>query len=76
MSIEEAILLDTLRCRLNFLRMKNDYTKKDVADKLNLPLDQYETYEAGESLPSILELIDIADLYLITLDYLVGKTEN
>ncbi|MDU6577415.1 MAG: XRE family transcriptional regulator, partial [Enterococcus raffinosus] len=28
MSIEEAILLDTLRCRLNFLRTKKDYSKE------------------------------------------------
>ncbi|MGM0340106.1 helix-turn-helix domain-containing protein [Enterococcus sp. AZ007] len=76
MSIEEAILLDTLRCRLDFLRTKNNYTKKEVAERLNLPFEQYETYESGESLPHILELMDVADLYQTTLDYLVGKTEN
>lgn len=57
MTIEEVILLDTLRCRLDFLRAKNNYTKKEVAERLNLPFVQYESYESGESLPHILELI-------------------
>ncbi|MGM0167727.1 hypothetical protein IGI39_002711 [Enterococcus sp. AZ135] len=76
MSIEEAILLDTLRCRLNFLRTKNEYTKKRVADQLNISLETYETYEEGDALPDILELIDIIDFYDVTLDYLVGRTES
>ena len=75
MSIEEAILLDTLRCRLNFLRTKKDYSKEHVANQLNLSLEQYENYEEGEVLP-IFELIDLSILYQVSLDYLVGRTEE
>jgi len=32
MSIEEAILLDTLRCRLDYLRKKNNLTVKEEAE--------------------------------------------
>ena len=76
MSIEEAILLDTLRCRLNFLRTKKDYSKEHVANQLNISLEQYENYEEGEVLPTIFELIDLSILYQVSLDYLVGRTEE
>ena len=41
MSIEEAILLDTLRCRLDYLRKKKNLTVKEVAEQTSLPLETY-----------------------------------
>lgn len=75
-NIEETLLLDTLRCRLNFLRTKKDYTKKQDVDQLNIPLEKYENYEEGKTLPDILDLIEIIDFYGVTLDYLGGRAEN
>ncbi|MDU6576725.1 MAG: helix-turn-helix transcriptional regulator, partial [Enterococcus raffinosus] len=47
-----------------------------VANQLNLSLEQYENYEEGEVLPTIFELIDLSILYQVSLDYLVGRTEE
>ena len=44
MSIEEAILLDTLRCRLDFLRKKNNLTTSEVAEQVAIPLEVYQQY--------------------------------
>lgn len=55
---------------------KKDYSKEHVANQLNLSLEQYENYEEGEVLPTIFELIDLSILYQVSLDYLVGRTEE
>ncbi|MGM9904004.1 XRE family transcriptional regulator [Enterococcus hirae] len=75
MTIEEAILLDTLHCRLNFLKEKNNLTTSEVAEKLQLPIKKYKSYEDGNQIPSIIELLFIADFYQISIDYLVGREE-
>ena len=67
MSIEEAILLDTLRCRLDFLRKKNNLT---------IPLEVYQQYEEGKTCPNVIELLFIADFYDVSIDYLIGRSEN
>lgn len=74
--IEEAILLDTLCCRLNFLRSQHDYSKEFIATQLKVSVEEYSTYEKGDFLPSITELVEISILYQVSLDYLVGRTEE
>lgn len=75
MSIEEAILLDTLRCRLDYLRKKN-LTVKEVAEQTSLPLETYLQLEQGKRCPSAIDLIFIADFYNVSVDYLIGRSEN
>ncbi|RCA10714.1 helix-turn-helix domain-containing protein [Enterococcus durans] len=76
MSIEEAILLDTLRCRLDFLRTKNNLTTSEVAEQVAIPLEVYEQYEKGKTCPNVIELLFIADFYDVSIDYLIGRSEN
>lgn len=76
MSIEEAILLDTLRCRLDFLRKKNSLTTSEVAEQVAIPLEVYNHYEEGKACPNLVELLFIADFYDVSVDYLIGRTEN
>ncbi|WP_165005987.1 MULTISPECIES: helix-turn-helix transcriptional regulator [unclassified Enterococcus] len=75
MSVEEAILLDTLRCRLNFLREKHSLSQQTVSASLGIPLAKYRSYEKGEQVPSVIELIYISDFYQVSVDYLIGRTE-
>lgn len=76
MSIEEAILLDTLRCRLDYLRKKNNLTVKEVAEQTSLPLETYLQLEQGKRCPSAINLIFIADFYNVSVDYLIGRSEK
>ncbi|HAP8815890.1 TPA: XRE family transcriptional regulator, partial [Enterococcus faecium] len=39
-------------------------------------LFKYRKYEEGEEIPSIIELIYIADFYDISVDYLIGRSET
>ena len=76
MSIEEAILLDTLRCRLDFLRKKNQLSISDIADQTDISVEVYQQYEKGEKCPCVVELIFLADFYDVSVDYLIGRSEQ
>lgn len=47
-----------------------------VADETGITQQQLSAYERGETLPSILSLVKLADLYDVSLDYLVGRCQN
>lgn len=55
------------------LRKKNHYKQKDLARKLNVSQQVISNIERGFSMPDINLLKKIADLYGISLDYLVGR---
>lgn len=49
------------------------YTQKQVAELLKIAPRSYQRYELGEREPNIETLIQIADLFKISLDDLVGR---
>lgn len=54
-------------------RNKYNYTQLELAYKLNLKRQTLSAYETGHTLPNIFVLIDIADIYNISLDELIGR---
>ena len=60
--------------RIRDLRESNNYRQIDVAKKLNMSQQQYQKYEGGNVTPSINILVAIAELYDISVDYLLGRT--
>ena len=63
-----------------FLRYARWYgyglSQPDVAKETGLTQSQLSNYETGKALPSLLAAIAIADIFDISLDYLVGRCEN
>lgn len=57
------------------LRLLNDMTQVELAEKLNYSNKTVSKWERGESTPDISVLVDIADVFGVTLDYLV-RSEN
>ncbi len=57
------------------LRSSTKYTQKDVAEKLGITYQSYQAYESGKALPSLPIFISIAEIYDVSLDYLIGKKE-
>lgn len=57
------------------LRTLSGLTQTDVAEKLNIKYQSYQAYELGISLPSLKNFIALADLYDVSLDYLVGRKD-
>ena len=57
------------------LRILNNMTQLELAEKLNYSDKAISKWERGESTPDISVLVMIADIFGVSLDYLV-KSEN
>jgi transcriptional regulator with XRE-family HTH domain len=57
------------------LRTANGYTQLDVAEKLKITYQSYQAYERGIAVPTLQNFIKLADLYDVSLDYLIGRKE-
>ncbi len=62
--------------RLREIREDKDLLQKDVAQYLGIKQQQYSEYELGSVLISIEKLNKLADFYDVSIDYLVGRTDE
>ena len=62
--------------RLKDLREDNDLTQENIAKILNITRQQYGLYENGKRTIPIDLLINISKYYKISIDYIVGLTNN
>ena len=58
------------------LRQQNNMTQGDLADKLNYSDKAISKWERAESIPDVAVLKKIADLFEVTLDYLVSENNE
>ena len=70
---------ETLAERLKEERLYNNLTQLQMAERLNIPLRTYASYEAKTTLrhrdPDLDMLVKIATILNTTLDYLTGKEQ-
>lgn len=59
--------------RLKELRIQNFLTQKEVASYLYITRASYAKYETGQRFPDARTLCRIADLYGVSVDYLLGR---
>ena len=62
--------------RIKLLRKERRYYQRELAEHLGVSVRTYQFYESGHNEPSIKSLIALADLYGVTTDYLVGRTDE
>lgn len=62
--------------RLKEIRNARDIKLREVAEHLGMTLRNYQRYEAGDTEPSLKNLIALADYFDVTLDYLMGRTDE
>ena len=60
---------------LKQLREKKGWTQNEVASVLNISKSTYVKYERGEREPRYRTLVALAELFQVSVDYLLGKTE-
>ena len=58
---------------LKSLRKAEGYNQQQLAEKLNISIKTVSHWETGYSQPSIEQLIQLADIFDITLDELTGR---
>lgn len=65
-----------LASRFRFVRLSKKLTQKQVADGAGILEQAYQRYEYGKTVPSALVLIALADFFDVSLDYLVGRSDD
>lgn len=72
---DDTLLYD-LRFKLKQLREEHHFSQKIVASRLGCSVSIISSYETGERLPSLSNLVALSRLYHVSTDYLLGKTDN
>ena len=62
--------------RLVELRKSRNLTQKQVYEGVSMSMLGYQRYEYGEREPSFQKLIALADYFDVSLDYLVGRSDD
>ena len=62
--------------RIKNLRMSNDMTQTDLAKKLNITRSSVNAWELGISTPSTTYLVELAQLFHVSTDYLLGLSSQ
>lgn len=68
--------MSMLSKRLRELRKEQNLTQEEAANGIGIVLRSYRRYEAGEREPVASTLILLADFYKVSIDYLVGRTDQ
>ncbi|MBS1474054.1 helix-turn-helix domain-containing protein [Massiliimalia massiliensis] len=67
---------DVLSKRLKECRIEQGLTQRQVAIYCDITENTYQNYELMTREPKLKVLIRIADVFHVSLDYLVGRTDN
>ena len=59
--------------RLKTLRKEKKLTQKELAEQIGIKQNSYSDWETGKTEPSFENLIKLADLFGISLDWLFGR---
>ncbi|MCI9122168.1 MAG: helix-turn-helix transcriptional regulator [Oscillibacter sp.] len=62
--------------RLKKLRKEKRYTSKELAEYLGIGQRAYLYYESAVHYPDVPGLIKLADFFEVSIDYLLGRTEE
>lgn len=67
---------DILAERLKQCRKEKGFTQRDVAIYCDITEKTYQNYELMTREPKLEVLLKIADIFHVSLDYLVGRTDK
>ena len=62
--------------RIKELRIKHGMTQTAMGEIIGTKQDSVSTYERGKNYPEVRNLMILADYFGVSIDYLVGRTDN
>lgn len=62
--------------KLRNLRVSNGITQKQLAEQINIQTNSVQRLEYGTTQSSLKTITAIADYFDVSIDYLVGRTDN
>jgi transcriptional regulator with XRE-family HTH domain len=71
-----VILLDTLGSRIKYLRERHNISQIEFAKKIGVSNAVLSRYESGDRKPDYDILNKIADYFGVSVDFLLGRTDN
>ena len=57
-------------------RKERGLTQQQVANALNMQKQSWQRYEQGKVIPAATVIINLADFFNVSTDYLLGRTDN
>lgn len=64
--------MSSLAQNLVYFRKQNNFTQEELAKRLHISYQAVSKWENGLSLPNVRQLQDIADIFYVSIDTLVG----
>jgi len=61
---------------ISTLRKERNMTQMELADRLNISFQAVSNWERGQTMPDIAKLGELADIFGVTIDELLGNGEN
>ena len=61
--------------RLRALRKERGMTQAEVAEKISIAYRNYQRLEANGNTPNFSNLVQLVDLFDVSMDYLAGRTD-
>ncbi|MBQ3512165.1 MAG: helix-turn-helix transcriptional regulator [Bacilli bacterium] len=62
--------------RLSELRHLKNLTERELSSKIGFAQTTYSYYEIGKRRPTTMKLLSIAQYYNVSIDYIVGRSNN
>lgn len=62
--------------KLKELRKEKKLTQTELASKLNISQKSYSNWESGKVEPTLDNIIKLANILDVTVDYLLGRSDN
>lgn len=62
--------------KLKILRKSKDISQTNLADEIDVSQGTISGWESGAYEPNISQLIQLADLFDVSIDYLVGRSDE
>lgn len=72
----EIELMETMGDRIRMLRTETGMTQVAVAERLRVKPTTYNSWERNASMPKHEKVLELADLFETTLDYMYGRTQD
>ncbi len=67
---------ESLGKRLKYVRTLKEVTAKELAKKCKTSASMIRRYERGELYPGLKRIVQMAELYGVSVDYLIGRDEQ
>lgn len=68
--------MNSFKENIRELRKESGLTQKQLAIKVDIPETTYQAYELGRNEPSLDTLTKLADVFEVSIDYLLGRANS